>query len=224
MRADLYFDRLRAGSDDGGVNRTVPIVLGGGDVVVELPGDELPQRVHHPERRITFGNRVHEDARGANVHELLEGEVLRLHLAPDAVDVFRTSLDRGFDAGVVQFAAQQRLQLFHVALAFGAPRVQGGSDALVVGGLKVAEGEILQFPLQLPHAQPIGERRIDFAGFGRELAPQDRIERLGGAHFLQLSGEAHHHQPHVADDRQQHFAQRLGLAGLEALFGRPIGR
>jgi len=41
---------------------------------------------------------------------------------------------------------------------------------------------------------------------------------------LQLSGEPYHHQAHIADDGQQHLAQRLGLAGLEAQFGTPIGR
>src|SRR5882724_11477308 len=105
MRANLYLDRLRAGPDDGGVNRTVSVVLRGCNVVVELPGNELPQRVHHPERRIAFGYRVHEDTSGANVHELLEGELLRLHLAPNAIDVFRSSLDRRFDAGSVQSAS-----------------------------------------------------------------------------------------------------------------------
>ena len=45
------------------------------------------------------------------------------------------------------------------------------------------------------------------------------IERLGGAHFLQLSGQPYDHQTHIADHRQEHLAQRLGLAGFEALFG-----
>ncbi len=224
MRADLDLHGLGAGSDDGRVNRTVAVVLRGGDVVVELPGDELPQRMHHAERRIAFRDAVHQDARRANVHELLEGELLGLHLAPDAVDVLRPALDDGLDAGALQFAAQQRLQLFHVALAFGAPHLERGGDAFVVGRLKVAKRQILELPLQLPHAQAIGERRIHLARLGGELALQDGFERFGGAHFLQLPGEPHDHQTHIADDRQQHLAQRLGLAGLEALLGRPIGR
>ena len=222
MRSDLDFHCLRAGSDDRRMNRTVPIVLRGRDVVVEFPGNELPQRVHHTQRRIAFRNGVHEDACGANVHELLEGELFGVHLAPNAIDVFRPPLDRRVDACVAQFAAQKRLQLFHVALAFGTPHLESGGDALVVAGLKISECEVFQLPLQLPHTQSIGERRIDFAGFGRELALQDRIERLGGTHFLQLSGEAHDHQSHVTDDGQQHLAQCLGLTGFEALFGRPI--
>ena len=91
--------------------------------------------MHHAERGVAFTDGAHEDPRGANVHELLEGEVLGLHLAPYAVDVFRSALDRRLDPRLAQLAAQQRLQLIHVALTFGTPRLQGGGDALVVGGL-----------------------------------------------------------------------------------------
>jgi len=41
---------------------------------------------------------------------------------------------------------------------------------------------------------------------------------------LQLLGEPDHDQAHVADDREQHLAQRLGLARFESALGRPVGR
>ncbi len=93
VRADLDLHRLGAGSDDRGVNRAVEIVLRRRDVVVELAGNELPQRVNDAERRIAFGDGIDQHPRGADVHELLEGQLLGLHLAPDAVDVFRPSFD-----------------------------------------------------------------------------------------------------------------------------------
>ena len=102
--------------------------------------------------------------------------------------------------------------------------MQRGGDVLVIGRLQVAEGKVLQFPFQLPNTQPIGKRRIDFAGLHGEFSLQRRIERFCRAHFLQLTGKAHHHQAHVADHGQQHLAQRLGLSRLEALLGLPIGR
>ncbi len=48
------------------------------------------------------------------------------------------------------------------------------------------------------------------------------IERLGGTHFLQLRGQPHDYQTHVADDGEQHLAQALGLARLESLLRSPI--
>ncbi len=40
----------------------------------------------------------------------------------------------------------------------------------------------------------------------------------------QLLGEPREDQPRIADDRQQHLAQGLGLAGIESLGGRPVAR
>jgi hypothetical protein len=222
MGADLDFHGLRAGTQDRGVYGAVQIILRGGNIIVEFPGNELPQRVHHPERRIAIGNGIDEHARSADIHQLFECQMLGLHFAPDAVDVLRPPLDACLDPGAAQFAAQMRLQLLHVALALGAPRLQSGGDAFIVGGLQVTEGQIFQFPFQLPHPQAVGEGRVHFAGFHRKLSLQRRVEGFCGAHFLQLSGEAHHHQTYVADHGQQHLAQSLGLARLEAKLRPPI--
>ncbi len=40
---------------------------------------------------------------------------------------------------------------------------------------------------------------------------------------MQLLGEFHHDQAHIADHGQQHFAQRLRLPGFKSAFRRPIG-
>ena len=81
------------------MNGAVEIVLRRGDVVVELAGNELPERVHDPQRPVAIGNAVHEHPRRANVHQLLEGQLFGLHLSPDAEDVFGPRLDGRFDAG-----------------------------------------------------------------------------------------------------------------------------
>ncbi len=171
MGADLDFDRLRARPDHRRMDGAVQIVLWRRDVVVELPGDELPQRVHDAERRIAFGDVAHEHARRANVHELLEGELFGLHLAPDAVNVLRPARRSWRRCRRSSSSARSvRFQVVDIALAFGTAHLERGGDVLVVARLQVAERKILQFPLQLPHAQPVGERRIHLAGLGRELA------------------------------------------------------
>ena len=59
--------------------------------------------------------------------------------------------------------AQRVLDLFDEALAAAALVVEQARDLLVGLGLQVAEREVLQFPLQLPDAEAIGERRMDVA-------------------------------------------------------------
>ena len=187
VSADLDLDRLAAGSDDGRVDRAVEIVLGGGDVVVELAGNELPQRVDDPKRGIAFGDRVDQHPCRADIHELIEGEVLGLHFAPDAVDVLRPALDGGLDAGGAQLRLQRAFQLLDVALALGAARLERGRDVLVLGGLQIAEREVFELPFQLPHAEPVGERRVDLAGFDGELALGRRVQPLAARIFCSCS-------------------------------------
>ena len=72
-------------------------------------------------------------------------------------------------------ARSSRHSAVDVALAVGAPLVERSGDAPVLLGLEVAEGEILELPLQLPDAEAVGERGVDDACLDR--APL----ALGGA-------------------------------------------
>jgi hypothetical protein len=83
--------------------------------------------------------------------------------------------------------------------------------AVVVLGLQEAERQVLQLPLDLPDAQPVGQRREDLL---RLLRQRRRAGRLGGgipAQRLQPRGQAQQHHPQVAREGQQHLAHALGL-------------
>src|SRR5690606_38366263 len=101
------------------------------------------------------------------------------NLRTDAVDVFRPADDLRRDPRGVQFLAQDAAHFLDVALAIDTLRGEPAGNALVVLRIEVAEAQVLQLPLELPHAQAVGERRIDLAGlicnlaafrFGRVLA------------------------------------------------------
>ena len=209
----------------GRMDGAVQVVLRRRDVVVELAGDELPQRMHDAERGIAFGDAVHQHARRANVHELLEGELLGLHLAPDAVDVLRPPLDRGLDSGGAQFALQLGLQLLDIALAFGAAHLQRGGDVLVFGRLQIAERQVLQFPFHLPDAEPVGERRVDFARLDRELALERRIQRTWRERiFCSCSARRTTTRRTSPITASSILRSASACAGLQAALRRPIGR
>ncbi len=81
--------------------------------------------------------------------------------------------------------------------------------------MQVAEAEILQFDLEAIDTQAVGDRRIDIQRFARDalsLAAWHRVERL---HVVQAIGELDEDDPNVADHRQHHLAEALGL-GLGA--------
>jgi hypothetical protein len=223
-RADLHFHAALLRADDGGVDRAIEVAFGRGDVVVELAGDVGPQPVHDAERRVALGHRVHHDAHGAHVENFFEGQVLSLHLPVDAVDVLGPPIHLRFHVALLELRAQRGAHLFDVALAIGATLVQRGGDAAIFVGLEVAEGEVFQLPLELPHAQAVGERRQHRArlhgqplpGFGR------KVFRMSKPH--ELLRELGEHQTRVAHHGQQHLAHGLGLARVEALCRRPVPR
>ncbi len=58
-----------------------------------------------------------------------------------------------------EFAGQALARCLDCRLALGALAVQQRGDAPVVVGLQEAEGQVLDLPLQLPDAEPVGQRR-----------------------------------------------------------------
>ena len=56
-------------------------------------------RVDDAERGVAVADVVDEQADGVHVVDLAELRALALHLLPDAVDVLRSALDVGMDAG-----------------------------------------------------------------------------------------------------------------------------
>ena len=115
---------------------------------------------------------------------------------------------------------ERAAQFGDVTLAVGALLGQRGGDAPVVIGLQEAEGEVLEFPLELPQAQAVGERREHLARLEREPLARGGMSIPRGAEIDQLPREPRQHQPRIADHRQQHLAQRLGLRRLEVVRGR----
>jgi hypothetical protein len=214
--ADLHFQRPPAGADHGGVQRAVVVALRVGDVVVELLRDRLPDVVHDAEHRVAVLDVADQHAQRAHVVDFGEVEVLRLHLAVDAVDVLRPANYLGLDAGGGQLALQAGDGFLDELLALDAALVELFRDALVGVRFEEAEGEVLQLPLQVPDADAVGERRVDVEALARHLGALG-LRMIGQvAQRLRAAGQAQQHDADVRRHRQQHLAQHLGLR-LDAL-------
>jgi hypothetical protein len=86
-------------------------------------------------------------------------------------------------------------------------------DALVGHRLQEAERQVLQLPLQLPDAQPVGQRRIEVEGLARILCA-GFVLLLGLGEVAQRGharGQPHQHRAHVGGHGQQHLAQGFDL-------------
>jgi hypothetical protein len=128
----------------------------------------------------------------------------------------QTSL--GLHPGGLQRSLQQHDGLRDIGLALGTSLIQHAGDLAIGVGLEEPERQILQLPLELPHAQTIGQRGIDIQRLARQssaLVVPDAATASAGqtepAQRLGATGQSQHHHPDVLHHRQQHLAQDLGL-------------
>ena len=214
---DLDLERLAVDGDDRGVERLVEVVLGDGDVVVELARDRSPDAVDDAERRVAVAHVLDEQADGVDVVDLAELRALALHLLPDAVDVLGSALDVGLDAGGLELRLELGDRAVDVGLAALAPRVEELGELAEALGLERLEREVLELPLDLPDAEALGERRVDLHGLAGDALLLVRRQAVQRAHVVEPVGELDQDDPDVLGHRQEHLADVLGLLLLVAV-------
>ena len=226
---DLHLQHLALRTDHRSVQGTVAVLLRVGDIVVELAGNVPPQGMHDTQRGVAVTHLGHQHPHRAHVVYLAELQALALHLPPDGIDVLGPAADVGLDTGGGEFVAQLLHDIGDVLLAIQPPLVQQGRDLLVLLGLQVTEGQVLQLPLDMTDAQAVGQGCIDVghlashpvaAFFGGVLDRTDGAGALGQldqghAHVVD---HGHQHAPQVVDLGLA--AQHHGLARIETLADR----
>ena len=179
--------------------------------------------VDHAQRRVAVGHAVDMDAKRHDVGELLEADVLALHLAPDRVGRLLAPGNVSLDAGRAQHLRElgdDSVDQIDVALAQMAQPVQ---HALAGIGPQLGEGQILELGLEPLHADPLGQRRIDLHGLGGDAAALvGALDEMQRAHVVQPVGELDQEHADVLGHRQQQLAEVLGLGGMRRLQLEPV--
>ncbi len=208
---DLDLEGLAVEGDDRRMERLVQIVLGDRDVVVELAGDRSPDGMDDAQGRVAIADLVNEQPDRVDVVDLAELGTLALHLLPDAVDMFRPTLDVGHDPGCLETRSQFGDGPLDVGLAAGSSGIQQSGQVTEAFRLERLEGEVLEFPLDLPDPEPLGEWRVDLHRLASDaLLLVDRQGRQR-AHVVEPVGQLDQDDPDVLSHRQQHLADVLGL-------------
>ena len=104
-----------------------------------------------------------------------------------------------------------------VGLAALAPGVEELGQLAEALGLEDLEREVLELPLHLPDAEPLGQRRVDLhrlAGDALLLLGRQAVQR---PHVVEPVGELDEDDPDVLGHRQQHLPDVLGLLLLVAV-------
>ena len=209
--ADLHLERDALRADDSRVQGLIHVGLRRGDIVLEPAGDGVEEVVDMAEDIIAVGNVVHDHAECVEVIQLVDRLVLRAHLAVDGVCVLDAAVDRAVDADRGQPVRDLRLNGVHEAVGAGLVLFEVVDDLLIPLGIEVLQRRILQLPLDLLHAEPVGERRIDLHrlhGFGDLLGGRLVLQRPG---VVQPVGDLDEDDADVLGHGHEHLAQVLHL-------------
>ena len=164
--------------------------------------------------RIAVLHRIHDDPHGDQVVDLLQLLVLLDQLFVDAVQMLWPAADLGLDPGGGQLllhGGDHRVQGAHVL------RLLGGDGALELTVFlrpDVHKAQVFQLALDGPHAEPVGQGRVNLQGL---LGLADALFLAAifqGAHIVEPVRQLDDHHPHVLGDGQEHLAQVLRLGFL----------
>src|SRR6185312_8963129 len=138
------------------------------------------------ERVIALLDRVDDDAERHDVGQLLEADILLLHLAPDRVWRFFAARELGPNAAGFERFAQLAQDARHHVAATILEEGKARPDALARIGIELAERQVLELVLHFVHADALGERRVDLHRFARDApALVGILDEAQRAHVVQ---------------------------------------
>jgi hypothetical protein len=169
--------------------------------------------VHDAECTVAVLIGVDEDAKGHDVGELLERDVLALHFAPDRVRAFFAAEHRCAKAYLGKIALQLPGNAGDEVAALGAEEIEAADDRLARLCVEFGEGEILEFVLDRVHADAFGKRRVDIHRFHRDAPALFRLgDVVEGPHVVQAIRQLDDENAQVVRHREQQLAEVLRLA------------
>ena len=171
----------------------------------------MPHGVYNAQHGITLRHGLDDDAEAVHVVDLLEPDALAFHLAEDGVDVLRTPVDLGLDAGFGQSPFQLHLGLDNQLVAVAFLLLDGVLDFLVAGRVEIAEAQVFQLRLDTPDTQPVGQRRIVVERLAGDAPALVFLLTAQRAHVVQAVGELDDQHAQILDAGQHHFAQRFSF-------------
>ena len=126
--------------------------------------------MHDTEHRITVAHGGDENAKGTNIIDLAEANILALHFSPDRIDVFGAALNlRLVNIGRFDLLGNQTLNFLDIVLPVEPFFIEQLGDFLIVLRLQITEGQILKLPLQVANAEPMSQGGIYIKNLAGDL-------------------------------------------------------
>ena len=212
--AHLDLDGLAVEADHRGVQGLVEVELGRVDVVLEPALDRRPDGVDRAQGGPAVLLRLDDDPDAHQVVEVVELLAPDDHLLVDAPEVLRPP---GHLGGHPRGGQPLPHGHQHPGQELVAQRGPAGHHLLDLGvalGVEGGEGQVLELPLDLLDAQPVGQRGVDVEGLlgGAALLPLGHDDER--PHVVEAVGQLDDEHPPVVGHGHEHLAHGGGLLGL----------
>ena len=215
LGTDLYFELVAALAHHRRMQRLVHVRPRHSDKVLNASRHRAPDGMNEAEHGITITNGRCNHANGEQIEDLIDGAgALVLQFLVNAVQALdaplHARLDIVFGKLVVQRLHYRRQKLF----ALDAPCIDRILYLFIAKRIHVAERQVFELATHLAHAQAVRQRRVDIQRLPCNGLLPLRLQVLQRAHIVEAVCKLDEHHAHVADHRQQHFADVLGLPVL----------
>ena len=209
--ADLHLEGNTVIPYHGGVEGLVHIGLGSADIVLEPSQHRLIQIVDDPQHMVALGHGVDDDPESKKVEHIVQGFVLGVHLAVDAVRVLHAAGHGAVDICLLQAGGDLVVDRSHKPVVLRGLFLQCLNDLLIADRVQILKAQVLQLPFQLLHTQAVGNGGVDLHGLQRFLLLLLRRLILHGAHIVQPVRHFDEDDTDVLAHGQKHLAQILHL-------------
>jgi hypothetical protein len=212
--ADLQFDALLLGPDNGGVERAVIVLLGRGDIVLETARHHAPGRMDDAQGAVTILLRLNQDPEAENIGQLFKSDGFALHLGEDRIGPLLPAPYRCLDAGGLHPVLQIGLDGVNIVTGARPQFRQLSRYRLVALRIEHLEGAILQFVAHALHAHAAGQRGVNLHGFLGDPCTFVLAHEFDGPHIVKPVGELDEQDADIVGDGQKQFAEVFRLLGF----------
>ena len=150
--------------------------------------------------------RVHDDADGVEVVDLVEALVLLEHLAVDRIDGLHAAFEGEVDVVFLELFRHVGAGVFDEVLVLTVLALDVARDLRVADGIEVGQREVFELLLDALHAETVRERRVDVHGLERRGPPLRLRLHAERAHVVQAVAELDEDHADVLRHGEQHFA------------------
>ena len=198
-------------SDYRGMKGLVHIGLRHSDIILKAPGNRGIELVNKAQHRITVLYRIHDNADGKQIIDLVYGLVLVYHLLVNGEEVLDSSFNVGSDAGLFDMLPHLLHNLVDSLFPNLSFKMYLLRQIVIHLRLQVFQGQVVHLNLNLADTQTIRQRRINLQGLSGLFLSFLRTLVFQSTQIMQAIRQLDDDDPDILGHGYKHLSEILRL-------------